>query len=156
MNRRMSLSVMLAGIMLMMVSACASVPLAPPEMDMKAKKMTAPKNKALVYLYRHESFGAAMKMTVNVDGKYMGQTASKTYFMWLLKPGKHSVDSVTENRSSINLNARAGNTYYIWQEVKMGLLSARSKLHLVDREKARDDMEKCKLIAEVTDTSGAK
>lgn len=53
MKKRTSLMLVLAGAMLMLVSACASVPLAPPEMDMKAKNMAAPKDKALVYLYRN-------------------------------------------------------------------------------------------------------
>lgn len=147
MKKRTSLMLILAGAMLMMVSACASVPLAPPEMDMKAKNMSAPKDKALVYLYRNETMGAAIKMTVNLDGRFAGQTASKTYFMWLLPPGKHDFASVTENMSTLNLDARAGETYYIWQEVKMGMWAAGSKLQLVDKEVGKKGVEESKLIA---------
>jgi hypothetical protein len=89
-----------------------------------------------------------MKMTVNRDGKYAGQTAAKTYFMWLLKPGKHEFSSVTENTSTLSLDAKAGQAYYIWQEVKMGLMSARSKLQLVDKETGRQGVEESKLIQE--------
>jgi hypothetical protein len=139
-----------AGALLMMMSACASVPLAPPEMDMKAKNMTAPKDKALVYLYRNETFGAAIKLNVNVDGKYAGQTASKTYFMWLLAPGKHEFQTVAENTSNVSLDAKAGQTYYVWQEVKMGAWSAGAKLQLVDKETGKKGVEESKLIAEPT------
>ncbi len=148
MKRRTGLMLILAGALLMMVSACASVPMAPPEMDMKAKNMTAPKDKALVYLYRNESMGAAMKLTVNVDGKYAGKTAAKTYFMWLLPPGKHDFTSVAENTTNVSLDAKAGETYYIWQEIKMGVLSARSKLQLVDKETGKKGVEESKLIGE--------
>ena len=147
MNKKRSLLLVLAGAMLVMVSACASVPMAPPEMDMKAKSMTAPKDKALVYLYRNEAMGAAIKMTVNLDGRFAGQTASKTYFMWLLPPGKHEFASVTENTSTLNLDAKAGETYYIWQEVKMGTWAAGSNLQLVDKEKGKMGVEESKLIA---------
>lgn len=148
MKKRTSLMFILAGALLMMVSACASVPLAPPEMDMKAKNMSAPKDKALVYLYRNETMGAAIKMPVNLDGRFAGQTASKTYFMWLLPPGKHDFASVTENTSTLNLDAKAGETYYIWQEVKMGMWAAGSKLQLVDKETGKKGVEESKLIAE--------
>jgi hypothetical protein len=147
MKKRTSLMLILAGAMLMLVSACASVPMAPPEMDMKAKNMSAPKDKALVYLYRNESMGGAVKMTVNVDGRFAGQTASKTYFMWLLTPGKHEFASITENTSTLNLDAKAGETYYIWQEVKMGAWAARSNLQLVDKAKGKNGVEESKLIA---------
>lgn len=147
MNKKRSLLLVLAGVMVMMVSACASVPLAPPEMDMKAKNMSAPKDKALVYLYRNETMGSAIKMTVNLDGRFAGQTASKTYFMWLLPPGKHEFASITENTSTLNLDAKAGETYYIWQEVKMGMWAARSSLQLVDKEKGKKGVEESKLIA---------
>ena len=148
MKKKTGLMLALAGALLMMVSACASVPMAPPEMDMKAKNMTAPNDKALVYLYRNESMGAAMKLTVNVDGKYAGQTAAKTYFMWLLPPGKHDFASIAENTTNVSLDAKAGETYYIWQEIKMGVLSARSKLQLVDKETGKKGVEESKLIAE--------
>jgi len=147
MKKRTGLMLVLAGALLMM-GACASVPLASPEMDMKAKKMTAPKDKALVYLYRNEAFGAALKLSVNVDGKYIGQTASKTYFMWLLPPGKHELTSVAENTSKVNLDAKAGQTYYIWQEVKMWMWSGRSNLQLVDKDTGRKGVEESSLIAE--------
>jgi hypothetical protein len=130
----------------LLLGACASVPMAPPEMDLKAKNMSAPGDKALVYLYRNESMGAAIKMTVNLDGRYQGQTASKTYFMWLLPPGRHEFASVTENTATLPLDAKAGETYYIWQEVKMGAWSARSKLQLVDPATGRKGVEESKLI----------
>ncbi|HAK59738.1 MAG TPA: hypothetical protein DCO77_05060 [Nitrospiraceae bacterium] len=147
MYTRRSLLLVLAGAMLVITSACASVPMASLEMDMKAKNMSAPQDKALVYLYRNETFGSAIKMTVNLDGKFAGQTARKTYFMWLLPPGNHEFVSVTENTSRLNVDAKAGQTYYIWQEVKMGMWGARSKLQLVDKAKGKKGVDVSKLIA---------
>jgi hypothetical protein len=146
MKKQGLLYLLLAGVLSILVNACASVPMAPPEMDLKAKNMSAPRDKALVYLYRNESMGGAIKMTVNLDGRYQGQTAPKTYFMWLLTPGRHEFSSVTENTATLPLDAKAGATYYIWQEVKMGMLSARSKLQLVDKETGRQGVDDSKLI----------
>jgi hypothetical protein len=89
-------------------------------------------------------------LNVNVDGKSAGQTASKTYFMWLLAPGKHEFQTVAENTSNVSLDAKAGQTYYVWQEVKMGAWSAGAKLQLVDKETGKKGVEESKLIAEPT------
>jgi len=137
---------LLMGVLVMLLGACASVPMATQEMDLKAKSMTPPPDKTLVYLYRNEMMGSAIKMTVNLDGRYAGQTVSKTYFMWLLDPGKHDLTSVTEDTSNLSIDAKAGETYYVWQEVKMGMWSARSNLQLVDKETGRKAVEESKLI----------
>jgi hypothetical protein len=148
MKKRAGLMYILVVALSLTISACASVPLAPPEMDMKAKNMAAPKDKALVYLYRNESMGGAVKLTVNVDGRYAGQTAAKTYFMWLLPPGKHEFTSIAEDTTKVNLDARAGETYYLWQEVKMGLWGPRSNLQIVDKTTGKKGVGESLLIAE--------
>ena len=71
-------------------------------------------------------------MDVEVDGKPLGQTAAKTYFYTELAPGKHLITSKSENSDTLEINALPGKLYYIWQEVKMGVLYARTKLHLID------------------------
>lgn len=146
MYRRIRPSFLLFCCMAALLNACVSVPLALPEMDLKAKNMSVPQDKALVYLYRNEIMGSAIKMTVNLDGRYAGQTAAKTYFMWLLDPGRHDFSSVAENTSNLSVDTKAGETYYVWQEVKMGAWSARSSLQLVDKEKGRKGVEESRLV----------
>jgi hypothetical protein len=41
------------------------------------------------------------------------------------------------------MDAEAGKTYYIWQEVKMGLWMARSLLQEVDEETGRKGVSEC-------------
>ncbi len=134
---------LLAGMILLIISACASVPLAPPEADMKARNMSAPKDKALVYLYRNQVIGAALKMAVHIDGKYAGDTAANTYLMQLLPPGKHEITSVAGNIATFILDARAGETYYIWQSVES---YGGSKLQRVDSGTGRQGVNESKLI----------
>ena len=44
--------------------------------------------------------------------------------------------SKTEVDSTLTLDMQAGNTYFVWQEVKMGMFAARSALS-VDETKGR-------------------
>lgn len=120
-----------AGVSLTMVG-CASVKMADPAQDAQAKQFATKPDVAGVYVYRNETMGAAIKMDVAVDGKALGQTASKTYLYTEVKPGSHTITSKAENTSELSIDAVAGKLYYVWQEVKMGVMSARSKLSLVD------------------------
>src|ERR687895_160048 len=83
------------------LAGCASVPMAPEGQDTVGKSFVAQSGKARMYLYRDETFGAAIKMPVSFDGKTVGQTASKTYFYWDVDPGKHTLASLTENTPTI-------------------------------------------------------
>jgi len=129
-----------------LLSGCASVPMASKEMDAQAKTFNVAPGKSNIYIYRNETFGAAMKLAVAVDGKSIGQTASKTYFALEVEPGKHTIVSMAENTSSVDLVTEVGKNYFVWQEIKMGVLSARSKLQLVDEAAGKTAVGECKLI----------
>ena len=118
---------------LLVLSGCASVPMADTQQDHALKAFTAKPDVAEVYIYRNETMGAAVRMNVAVDGKPLGQTAAKTFLYTEVAPGRHTITSSAENTDTLELDAQAGKLYYIWQEVKMGLLYARTKLHLVDK-----------------------
>ena len=128
-----------------LLAGCASVPMGDPAADASAKQFAPVPDKSVVYVYRNESFGAAVKMDVSVDGKAVGQTASKTYFRLVVDPGHHQVDSQT-GTSKMDLDTEAGKVYYVWQEVKMGVWSANSALHLEDAGKGQADVRECNLI----------
>lgn len=133
--------------MILLLTGCASVPMAPMDLDTKAKDFSPAPNKASLYIYRNESFGAAIPMTVSVNGKTLGQTAAQTYFRLNIMPGKYSIESHTENVSSLPLSAEAGKNYFVWQEVKMGMWAARSLLQQVDESTGRAGVIESKLIA---------
>lgn len=128
------------------LTGCASVPMASIERDAQAKSFATKADKANIYLYRNESMGAAIKMDVAMDGKNLGQTAAKTYFALEVSPGKHALLSKAENDSILELSTDAGKNYFVWQEVKMGLMYARSQLQLVDETIGRNGVSECKLI----------
>lgn len=119
------------------LSGCASVAMVDPQRDAAAKTFAAPADKAGLYIYRNESMGAAVKMDVAIDGQAVGQTAANTYLYKEVAPGKHTISSSAENTATLEVDARPGVLYYVWQEVKMGVLYARSKLHLVSEEEGK-------------------
>lgn len=71
-------------------------------------------------------------MDVEVDGAPLGQTTAQPYLYRELIPGKHTITSRAENTDTLNVDAQPEQLSCIWQEVKMGILFARTKLHLVD------------------------
>lgn len=127
--------------------ACASVPMESPEKDAAAKNFKAQPGKARIYVYRNEFFGAAVRLKVKLDGKEAGMTASETFMLFDVPPGKHTVASETESGwDELALNCQSGKVYYVWQEVKMGMFHPNSKLHLKDAAEGRKGVQECKLV----------
>jgi Protein of unknown function (DUF2846) len=116
-----------------LLSGCGTVPFAPPETDARAKLLQAVPGKAVVYLFRNETYSAPWPIRVSLDGQDMGQSGADTYFRWTVEPGEHLILSHTENVASLILNAEAGRVYYVWQDVEMGFFQPRSRLTPVDR-----------------------
>lgn len=136
--------VMLSALLMV---GCASVPMASLDADTKAKEFTALPGKAALYVYRNETLGGAIPMSVGVNGKILGQTGPQTYFHLNLVPGLYEVDSHAENISKISLSAEAGKAYFVWQEIKMGMWMARSSLQQVDEETGRKGVMESKMAA---------
>lgn len=139
--KRMFVSAVLASSLV----GCASVPMGDAKQDAALKTFSVPADKAGVYIYRNESMGAAVKMDVEVDGKAIGQTAANTYLYKEVAPGKHTVSSKAENTDTIEIDAKPGTLTYVWQEVKMGLMYARTKLNLVGEAEGKKGVLETKL-----------
>ena len=144
MFRKLLAAVVLVGVLVM--SGCVSVPIASKSADVQAKQFAPTSDKATVYIYRNESFGSAIKMPLLIDNVAVGDTASKTYVVKQLAPGPHTITSKTEKDSTVTIDMLAGQIYYIWQEVKMGVFAARSELHVVDEQKGRAGVQESTLI----------
>lgn len=128
------------------MSGCASVPMASDEKDVAAKTFRVQPGKSNIYVFRNESMGGAVKMEIDLDGKQVGTTAAKTYLLLTVNPGKHTLVSHAESDNSLAVEAQPGKNHFVWQEVKMGALYARSKLQLVDEQTGKAGVGECKLI----------
>jgi len=131
---------------LSVLSGCASVPMASDEKDAAAKTFRVQPGKSNIYVYRNESIGAAVKMEVNLDTTEITATAANTYLLLTVDPGKHTITSHAEDDDTLTVDAQPNKNHFVWQEVKMGILYARTKLHLVDEQAGKIGVSECKLI----------
>ncbi len=137
--------ILLASMIAMNLVGCASVNMGSAQQDAAAKTFKAPADKAGIYVYRNEAMGAAIKMDVSIDGQRVGETAANTYLYKEVAPGKHTIESKAENTDKVEIDAKPGTLYYIWQEVKMGFMSARTKLNLVGEDQGKKGVNETKL-----------
>lgn len=120
------------GLILLAVlfASCASVPRASKEHDLKAKTFEVVPDKAVVYIYRNEYFGAALTKMVSLDDKVIGATGAKTYIRVETTQGKHRINS--NNEDVLEMHMVNGKIYFIRQEIKMGFVTGGSKLIIMD------------------------
>ena len=57
---------------------------------------------------RDTSFGYAVTFWNYLDGKLIGETKGKTYFVTFVKPGQHYVVVTTENAAVANIDFQPG------------------------------------------------
>ena len=124
---------------------CASVPKGDAKQDAALKTFNVAPDKAGIYVYRNEMMGAAIAMDVKVDGATVGQTGANTYLYKEVTPGKHTVTSQGEDK--LDVDVAPGTLAFVWQEVKMGMMSAGSKLHLVDAAQGKKGVAETSLAA---------
>lgn len=124
---------------------CASVPMGDTKQDAALKAFQVPADKAGIYVYRNESMGAAVKMDVIIDGQNIGETAANTYMYREVAPGKHTIASKAENTDTVEVDLKPGTLTFIWQEVKMGFMFARTKLNIVGEQEGKKGVLETKL-----------
>ncbi|HXP02220.1 MAG TPA: DUF2846 domain-containing protein [Luteibacter sp.] len=129
-----------------LLSGCASVQKADRNASIQAKTFAPLPDKAVVYVYRDELLGGAIKMPVKVDDLVAGQTGPKSFLQLALSPGHHTIASLSEKDVALPIDVEAGKSYYVWQEVKMGVMVARSALHLVSADVGQSGIRKCDLL----------
>lgn len=138
----------IAIVTVVLLSACASVPRASRDLDSAAKEFKAPaQNKAQLYVFRDETFGGNWGMDLLLDGRLIGQTTHHTFILADVEPGPHTLMGRAENDDVLKLDAKAGETMFVWQEVKTGVWKARNQLQRVDEKRGRQGVVACELVA---------
>jgi len=131
----------------LLVTGCASVPLASPEADSTAKRFVPPTDgKASVYIYRNSFVGQALKKTVSVDNRALGETANKVFFHTTVTPGSHQLSTQSEfGDNTLNFTANAGMNYFFEQYIKMGVFVGGANLKAVSEDEGKANVLKCRL-----------
>jgi len=111
------------------------------------KVESIPAGKGLVYIYRSPSFkGAAVSYDVNVKDKVATHLANGGYFPYFADLGENEVWAKTEAKSSVTIDVKPGQTYYVKGGVRMGFLVGRPDLTLEPADVGAAEIAECKLI----------
>ena len=132
-------------------AGCASVPSAPPALQVAALTFKPSPGMARIYVYRSGgAFGAASRLSVAIDSQIVGRTAPGTYLMVELSPGRHRVSSATpENESAVVLDAQADSAYFVKVWPKLGFFSAHSGMERMDPAEARAGIATARMVVSV-------
>lgn len=134
----------------LLLSACASVPMAPPDVDMQKKAFSPPtEGVAGIYIYRNSNIGGALAKSVYIDGKLIGETAPMVYFYKQVNAGQHKLSTESEfGENDLVLDTEAGKNYFVHQYMKFGLLVGGAGLEAVSEEEGKKGVLECKLAQE--------
>lgn len=137
-------SALLASLIL---TGCASVPMESAEQDAAMKRFTAPSaDKAGLYIYRNSFAGKALKKSLSVDGKVIGETANKVYFYREVTPGEHVIATESEfSDNSLTFQAEGGKNYFARQYIKVGVFVGGAGIEMVDEATGMKEVSESKL-----------
>src|SRR5262245_30266434 len=95
--------------------------------------------KALVYFIRSQTMGAAVKVKLYADGKFIGIISSHTYIPFECDPGKHEFVANAENAGLLEAELLPDRIYYVQVAIHMGAMKART--HFETARKNSEAME---------------
>lgn len=133
----------------MLVTGCASVPMASKDKDDTLKSFAnPPKDKSGVYIYRDTFGGQALKKSLSIDGTPIGETANKVYFYKEIAPGTHKLSTESEfSDNQIDLQTEGGKNYFVEQYIKLGVFVGGANLKVVTESEGRRGVLACNLAA---------
>ena len=102
-------------------------------------------SKATVYIYRYKQFvGGALEPYVYCDETELAHIDNGRYFAVKLDPGKHTFRS-NDKQSGIDLDAKAGQNYFIRVEIATGFMKGHGRLVLMSAEQGSYELKSSKL-----------
>ena len=87
-----------------------------------------------------------VKMDLRLDDRPAGTTVAKAFALLPVLPGHHILVSKAENTFELPIFVGGGEIVFVWQEVRMGFVYARSQLQIVSPAKGRAGVRRCELI----------
>ena len=96
--------------------------------------------KAALVVGRTTIFGGGINFENYLNRKFIGSTKGHSFFVTTVEPGDHYVSARGENFASLLVRFEPNKTYYIQNEVRMGVFIARVKLDFVDAQHLFNDM----------------
>ncbi len=123
------------------VLLCGNLLVAAQEQPQASSQEPAAKSKVLVYVYRYKQFvGSALAPSVYCDEVQLARMDNGRYFTVAVDPGKHVFRS-NDTQSGIELDAKAGQAYFIRVEIATGLMKGHGRLILTAPEQGRYELQ---------------
>jgi hypothetical protein len=146
MNRR---TFLLTSLLVMLALAgCASTPGRPFQPE-----AATPGDKALIYVYRDAGImGGAVAYTVRINGVDVSKLPAAGYFPYRVAPGEVEVSAQTEAKSSVTIDAKAGQTYYVKGTIGVGFFVGHPHLVIVPPAVGAQEIAACNLVAGAAST----
>lgn len=122
------------------LAGCASVPMESPEKDQLAKQFNPPtEGNSGLYIYRSSGPGTALKKSIWVNDKCVGESAQNVYFYEEVLGGKeHKVSTESEfSPNDLLVKTEPNQNYFINQYIKMGAFVGGANLKLVSEEQGK-------------------
>jgi hypothetical protein len=114
-----------------------------------------PTNKAAVYVYRPGSLGAAISPNVQANGVPLSDLPAHGYFVYDATPGELTLTAHTEATTSVTLDIKAGETYYVKGSLGMGFFVGHPHLVVVAKDVGESEIKDCKLVPGTIPTAEA-
>jgi hypothetical protein len=121
-------------LLLLLVGACGTVPMAPQGDDAAGKAFAAPApGTGAVYIYRDDTIGGLRVVEITAGQRMLGDLAWHTWMRVSLPAGVHSIRCKFESPATLPMTISEGDTRYIEVSFSIG----RCLLNEVDAARAR-------------------
>ncbi len=114
-----------------------------PMKEVKRKPNLNPGKNAILVIIRARPFPIAGPINNYLDGKFIGETRTKTYFSTVVKPGMHYIIAEAEDLTTVRMNFKRGMIYYLYQDISSGYWDKNNALSVLNRTEAKKSMNEC-------------
>ncbi|SNY98970.1 Protein of unknown function [Halomonas sp. hl-4] len=131
---------LLAFVALALITGCAAKAPSSENLQNELQGFKLPQqphaDEGMVYVVRPEMTGTLVRFNVFLndqeDSSEVGHTRGSEHIYFPVEPGQHTIYSKAENWASVDVDVSPGETVFIRQHAKMGLVMARNSLSLLE------------------------
>ena len=111
---------------------------------------TVPEKEGLVYIYRPAKFfGGGVYYDIRANGNVINTFYQGGYYPYYANPGEIEFSAKTEASSSVTIDVKPGQVYYLRGTVGIGFFVGHPHLDVVSPEIGEKEIQDCKLLPEV-------
>jgi hypothetical protein len=105
------------GILLVLLSGCASTPQGSLSSDADAKRFDPAPNAAIIYIYRPIGAGHGVS-TIWLDGRLVGESLPQSFFRVAARPGHNRITTSGNDPGRLELDTRSDGVYFVEARVE--------------------------------------